>query len=342
MFSQYASTIYKLGEAIHGSEQERKVLEFIESVVPSGRRLPVSTKRWEFSSKVIIEGREVNATVMPYSKGRAKGRIGREIASFRFPDHPFKVKDLYNVAKENGAEAVIFYDEGKTRRISVPGDIPAISLPFKPQGEAEIDVNSSLNDSTSFIYEVTFEGKEEEYVAVSAHYDHWLSGFHDNIFSVSTLLSFRPTTGKRGVKLIFFPSEEGPRCCTGSTQYDVRNISSAVVLDSLYPSRMVFSSPPEMWDLAMNSSIKVKRIEMPTPFSDGWTFLSKGVPSITLYNDDMIPVYHSDADLPLPEDELYSSMVSEELNRIVSALEKDLKMERRFVPDYVNLTSQFA
>ncbi|BBG22961.1 hypothetical protein IC006_0245 [Sulfuracidifex tepidarius] len=343
MFSKYASSIYGIGEAIHGSEQERKVLEFIESVIPSGKRLPISTKKWEFSSNVVIGGKEVKATVMPYSKGSAKGRIGREIASFRFPDHPFKVKDLYNVAKENGAEAVIFYEEGRTRRIGVPGDIPVISLPFKPQGDIEIDVKSSLTDITSFIYEVSFEGEEDEYVVVSAHYDHWLSGFHDNIFSVSTLLSIQPKAGKRGVKLVFFPSEEGPRCCTGSFQYDVRKVSSAVVLDSLYPMRVVFSSPPEMWDLAMSSSIKVKRIEMPTPFSDGWTFLSKGVPSVTLYNDDMIPVYHSDADLPLPEDDMYFSMVSKELNRIISILvQKDVKVESRFLPDYVNLTSQLG
>ncbi len=341
MFMEYAKELLSLGEAIHGSTKEREVLEFIKSKRPGGKEIPVNTKEWRFKSRVVLNGVDVRATVMPYSKGVTKGRIGREIMLFRFPDHPFKVKDLYQVAKENGAEAVVFYESGKTRRIGVPGEIPAISLPFKPEGEMEIEVDSTLVDSTSYAYELTYGGGDE-YVAVSAHYDHWLTGFHDNIASVALLLSLSPPKGKRGVKLIFFPSEEGPRCCTGSMSYRVEDVSSALVLDALYPDRVVFSSPPELWGLYTVLKTKVKRVEMPTPFSDGWSFLFKGVPSITLYNDDMINVYHSDADLPVQGDEDYFSSVKDDITSILRYLtDNDVKIQRPLAPDFVNLTSQF-
>ncbi|MUN29672.1 M28 family peptidase [Sulfuracidifex metallicus] len=340
-----AMELLKIGEAIHGSQKEKEVLNFIKHHA-KGREIHVNTKEWIYSCKVTLNGRDVGATLMPYSKGSVKGKIGGNIHAFRFPDHPFKIKDLYAVAKDNGADAVIFYEEGKTRRIGISGDLPALSMSFRPEGEIEIDAQSSFKDSQSTIYEVTLQ-EGDEYVVVSAHYDHWLTGFHDNLFSVAVLLSLKKNLssikGKRGLKLVFFPSEEGPRCCTGSLQYDVGNVSSAIVLDSLFPKRVVFSSVPELWSLSFESEIPLKRIEMPTPFSDGWSFISRGVPAITLYNDDMIPLYHSDADLPVQGDQEYFDLVVKEVTRLVKHLiNYDVKMENKLIPDYVNLTSQFA
>ena len=50
-----------------------------------------------------------------------------------FPDHPFKVKDHYRIALDQGFEALLLYED-KARRVAVPDPkIPAISLPFKPE-----------------------------------------------------------------------------------------------------------------------------------------------------------------------------------------------------------------
>lgn len=69
-----------------------------------------------------------------------------------------------------------------------------------------------------------------------------------------------------GLKVVFFSSEEGPKCCTGSLQYPKDDVFAAIIFDALYPSRVVYSSTPDLWDFA--GLFPLKRIEMPTPFSD--------------------------------------------------------------------------
>ncbi|BDC17302.1 Zn-dependent exopeptidase M28 [Acidianus sp. HS-5] len=346
-----STELMELGETIHGSQKEKEILEYLENSLKfQSRRVEVNTKEWVFNYSVRIGGKEVNSSLAPYTKGHAKGKVGREILAFPFPDHPFKVKDFYTYAIQQGAEGIIFYEEGKTRRIIMPDSkIPVVFLPFKPEGEVEINAESYLKDTTSYNLEFTVN-EGEDYILLGAHVDHWLSGFHDNLFSIDVAINSLQELKSHGLKLVFFSSEEGPRCCTGSMQYPKDGVFSAVIFDALYPSRVVYSSTPDLWDFA--GLFPLKRIEMPTPFSDSFSFIQKGIPSLVLYNDDLIPYYHSNVDLPDQRDEEYLRMLTASVKSLLSALDKlsrkdlDEKMmkfgKRKFSVDYVNLTTSFT
>jgi Predicted aminopeptidase, Iap family len=344
--------LLKLGEAIHGSEKEKEILSILEKRLKNdNKRIEVKTKEWVINNfSVKLNGKEVTSSLAPYTKGYVKGKVGREILAFPFPDHPFKVKDFYSYALSQGAEGMIFYEEGKIRRIITPDvKIPVIFLPFKPEGYVEIEAESFLRDSTSYNLEFTIK-EGDDYILLGAHVDHWLSGFHDNLFSIDVVLNSLTEVKNHGLKVVFFSSEEGPKCCTGSLQHPKDDIFTAIILDALYPSRVVYSSTPDLWDFA--GLFPLKRIEMPTPFSDHFSFVQKGIPSLVLYNDDLIPYYHSDKDLPNSRDEKFLTEISESVKLLLHELDKlsmkDLNErmskfgERKFVVDYVNLTTSFA
>ena len=338
----------ELGEIVHGSEKEREAIRVLREKFEGfeTKLHTVTTKEWVIRhQRVLINGKEVGRfAVMPYTKGSAKGKVGREVLALPFPDHPFKVKDYYRIALDQGYEALLLYED-KARRIAVPDPkIPAVSLPFKPEkgDEVEVEVESELRDSTSYNLEVILrDGKE--FFLVGAHVDHWLSGYHDNLLAVNSLLNFDVELRNHGLKLAFFSSEEGPRCCTGSMQFPKQGIAFMVSLDALYPDRVVFSTIPELWWLSKH--FRLKRVEMPSPFSDSFPFLLSGVPSVLLYNDDLIPFYHSDADLPDRRDGEFAEGVRGGLKAMLMELDekgvKDLRWTR-VMPDYVNLTTQFS
>ncbi|WP_069283534.1 MULTISPECIES: M28 family peptidase [Sulfolobaceae] len=359
---ELTSKIYRLGEIIHGSEKEKKALKMIKDSLEfdegiSIRQLPVNTKEWAIKfQKLLINNKEVeDFTLFPYSRGSVKGRVGSNILQFSFPNHPFKVKDLYKVAIEQGAEALIFYENSLKRRITL-GDvnIPILMIPQKLEKGTviEIEAESELKDTISYNLEVELREGKDDYILIGAHIDHWLTGYHDNLFSVDTLLSLiyskEIMVRNHGMKVVFFSSEEGPRCCAGSFQYPKDGVSIAIVLDALFPNRVVFSAIPSLWDFS--KYFKLKRIEMPTPFSDHFSFIQHGIPAVVLYNDDLIPYYHSDRDVEFNEDEQYKLSIIGSLRKMLEEVDKhsvdELRLNKfgtnKILPDYVNLTSMFG
>jgi len=259
------------------------------------------------------------------------------------------------VAIEQGAEALIFYENSSKRRIAL-GDIsiPVLMVPQKLEKGTiiEVEAESELKDTVSYNLEVELREGRDDYIVIGAHIDHWLTGYHDNLFSVDILLSLicneEVMVKNHGMKVVFFSSEEGPRCCTGSFQYPKDNVSIAIVLDALFPNRVVFSATPSLWEFS--KYFKLKRIEMPTPFSDHFSFIQHGVPAIVLYNDDLIPYYHSDRDVEFNEDEQYKLSIINGLRKMIEEVDKytaeGLKLNKfgtnSILPDYVNLTSMFG
>ncbi|EHP68080.1 MAG: M28 family peptidase [Metallosphaera yellowstonensis] len=359
---RFAMELMKYGEAVHGGPVERTLLEMIAQKFPEHRRVPVNTKFWEVNfSDVFINGERVEHTLMPYTKGCVKGKLGREIMKVKMPEHPFLIKRI----DPKGYEGVLFFEEGKLRRITLPeGFPPSAFVSREPEDDAYVEVcgEGRLIDSNSFNVEVTVR-EGDSYVIVGAHVDHWLTGFHDNLLSVGLLVSLVEELNrmelKRGVKLLFLSSEEGPRCCTGSQQYDERNLHAFISVDAIYPSREVLSATPDLWFLSRQ--FVTKRVEMPTPFSDHFPFVLKGHPGMAIYNDDMTSVYHSNRDLPVSDDEAYVERLrSSLLNAIRELSEKSREELDRFfmeyargagyiggerrgaiVPDYDSLSSKF-
>ncbi|MFP3064737.1 MAG: M28 family peptidase [Sulfolobus sp.] len=316
--------IFSLGEVIHGSKKEKEVLRLIENSLPlKARKVEITTREWmikNFSFK--INGKEVKASLLPYTNGYVKGRVGKDVKVLEMPDHPFKINSMYEEFSKSFS-AIIFYDNGKLRRISVRGEKPALFSSILPkEGDlVEIEAESELISTTSYNYEFELQ-PGESYIVLGAHVDHWLTGYHDNIFSIELLFSMiKELKGLRhGVKLVFFSSEEGPRCCTGSYQHDKRDTFIMISLDALYPNRVVFSSTPDLWKFS--KYFNLKRVEMPTPYSDHFPYVVEGYPALVLYNDDLIPFYHSDADLPVEGDLEYLQNLQTSLLRFIKEVDK--------------------
>ncbi|BCU71228.1 Zn-dependent exopeptidase M28 [Stygiolobus caldivivus] len=322
--------IFELGEAIHGSQKEKTILnlikEYLSTRYTNYKEYQIKTKEWrieEFSFRV--NGSEVRASLLPYTSGYVKGEVGKEIAFSTMPEHPFLVSSVHE-ENSKSYQASVFYDQGKLRRIGVKGEKPALfsSVPLKQGDKVEIYAEGSLIETTSYNLEFTLQ-EGEDYVIIGAHVDHWLSGYHDNIFSIDFLSSLNFPNLKHGLKLIFFSSEEGPRCCNGSFQHPKDDVFIMISLDALFPNRVVFSATPDLWELSR--FFNVKRIEMPTPFSDHFPYVIEGFPAMVLYNDDLIPWYHSDMDLPVEQDILFSKELEKSFLKFLQALDKMSKSE---------------
>ncbi|ABP95551.1 MULTISPECIES: M28 family peptidase [Metallosphaera] len=309
---ELARQLFNLGEAIHGGPEELKILEKLEELFPDYESIPVNTKFWDVRfSEILANGQNIPSVAMPYTSGCVKGRVGREIGLFPMPSHPFDLKNL----PLSQYEGVIIVEEGKLRRITLPqGSPPTFFASRNVDGYVELCSDTRLVEANSRNLEITLR-EGDSYILLGAHVDHWLSGFHDNILSVQLLVDMKKdlerSNLRHGVKLVFFSSEEGPRCCTGSSQFPVKDAFAVISLDAIYPSRVVFSGTPDLWFLSKH--FPLKRVEMPTPFSDHYPFVQRGIPGLVLYNDDMTTVYHSDADVPTPLDPQYLEVLRKSL-----------------------------
>jgi len=113
-------------------------------------------------------------------------------------------------------KAVLIYDSGKLRRIAVGEGKPSafVRERVREGDKVEIEADAYLKDTESYNLEVTVQ-EGEGYIVLGAHVDHWLSGYHDNLFSVEILLDLldqlKRLNLKRGLKVVFFSSEEGPQ-----------------------------------------------------------------------------------------------------------------------------------
>ncbi|MBB5254558.1 M28 family peptidase [Sulfurisphaera ohwakuensis] len=317
---------FPLGEIIHGSDKEKFILSELKEKF-GGSLHTIKTKEWVIENfELYVNGKKVNGSLLPYTSGYVKGKVGKEIRYYEMPPHPFMVKDLYDKAVAEGYKGVIFFDQGKLRRISVGSKIPAVfsEVPLKDGDEVEIYSKSYLRENESYNLEVeAIPG--EDYIVIGAHVDHWLSGYHDNLFSLDIIEGLKVELKHHGLKFLFFSSEEGPRCCNGSFQHKKDNTFIMISLDALFPNRVVFSATPDLFQFSQ--FFNVKRIEMPTPFSDHFSYVLEGYPAMVLYNDDLIPWYHSDKDLPLNEDKVYLKEIIQGLRKMLEKTDNVTKEE---------------
>jgi len=343
----FAEDLMKLGEAIHGGNIEKKILEIIEGNLDNFRKNVVRTKFWKIEREdVYVNNKRIEASLLPYTSGCIKGKIGREITIIDMPSHPFSLS-------QPETEGLLVVDN-KLRRISLSKNKPvSFFIKNKMEGYVEMCGEGKLEDATSYNLE-TIRKDGNDFIVIGAHVDHWLSGFHDNLFSIALALSLRPNLKNHGFKLVFFSSEEGPKCCTGSLQQPKDKTFVMISLDALFPNRVVFSATPDLWEFS--KFFRLKRIEMPSPFSDHFPYVAEGYPGMVLYNDDLIPFYHSDQDLPIKEDLSYFNYMKTSLERMIESIdEKNSEyLDNQFykysktkirkgsiIPDYRNLTSRF-
>ncbi|MEZ0289609.1 MAG: M28 family peptidase [Sulfolobales archaeon] len=206
--------------------------------------------------------------------------------------------------------------------------------------EIDLVLRSKLRSSTGFNVEVIKEHRDQE-IIVSAHHDAWLSGFRDNGIGVLTLIRLSEVIGRRSfaknsVRIVSLTAEEygdpsnstwywayGSRVYvnTLSDEYIERRKILGLVLDLAYrePLKISYTSPDIAFNLKHHMSIESQIDDYGHVYMDTISFVSKGVPTLTLHNftSDVYSIYHTDLDLPFAMWRGFIERLSLDLARII-------------------------
>ncbi|RLF15723.1 MAG: hypothetical protein DRJ97_03020 [Thermoprotei archaeon] len=254
-------------------------------------------------------------------------------------------KEQCLAAAEAGASACIFIDpylDDGSRRIVVtgaegygfgrgaPSPIPCASVTrrlgallrklaeegVKVRVEVEAEV---FHGASARVLEATLEGSVDEEVLVTAHHDHWLTGFSDNCLGVAFLLELArllPRSPRRRVRLISFGAEEQGSLgfsswywIHGSRSYvehrarrgDLERVEAVLNVDVLArPPLTVGASDFNLQSLLTRAAEAyglTPNVELDNPYCDSYSFTMAGLPACTLHSfDQCIPFYHSTKD----------------------------------------------
>ena len=275
-------------DVLAGSEGERRYIDDLEGWFTSYRDVEVERHElevllWE-GIDCYIGSRLGGFGCVPippsrssYVRGVLTSNIedcGGRILIYSTTDNPDNVWNIYNLARERGAQAVVFYDyyPGRSRKIVVTGvwgysfsegsnvDIPAVHVRLEDGarlrrlvGESvELYVESSSRLSRGVSLKASIYGREDRSIAVVGHHDRWFDGFRDNQISIEIMKTLtrrvlgRSTKPRYSLELISFTAEEfgDPRLASwywgyGSRRYvEAGGISDetlyAVVLDTVF------------------------------------------------------------------------------------------------------------
>ena len=237
-------------DAVSGSDLEHRVVDDLVAFFEGYSDFDVE----RFSHDVLLwEDRYCSLdgfrciSLPPVGSSSVRGRLvdrleesSGNILIYSTTDNPDNVWNIYNLALESGAEAVVFYDyyPGRVRRIVVTGvwgysyhdrsniSIPAIHIRLedgvrllrrKLGSVVEIDVDARLSRSTGYTVRARYSGREDLSIAVAGHHDRWFNGFRDNQISLEVLksiasklykLSRSGKTPRYSIDLISFSAEE--------------------------------------------------------------------------------------------------------------------------------------
>ncbi|MEM1982831.1 MAG: M28 family peptidase [Sulfolobales archaeon] len=272
-------------------------------------------------------------------------------------DFPDNVWVIYNLAVELGANAVIFYDAfpNRYRRIVVTGvwsyslnrgdfpPIPAVHLRLEDGIKLRKLIGTHINLrcvtetklSTGYNVEAFIGGRKENEVLITAHHDRWLSGFRDNLVGLYTLVklvhrALNHQTPRYTIRLASFTAEEfgNPNLSPWYWSYGSREYARTSKLDDIEfvvnldtackePVR-VNATGPEIGEYFIKYSTMNYLYEgFDHPYTDGLTFSSRGIPTVTLQNlRDIDEIYHTDLDTFFNVDEFTESIIKWILNAV--------------------------
>ncbi|MFB0523045.1 MAG: M20/M25/M40 family metallo-hydrolase, partial [Candidatus Bathyarchaeia archaeon] len=279
--------------------------------------------------------------------------------------------------------ATFFSEHTAFRKDAFPSAlIPAVSIPYKEAQQlrdkmrkqkvrirlkniVEIEENGI---SCNVIGDLVGVEYPEEVVTITAHHDSWFEGANDNASGVALVLetarllkkSYKP---KRTLRFISFGAEESGsenffEWAVGSFHYvnkqggEIKNIVANVNLDApCYGDMVAVRATPEMTtfvkeiirDLDLETIFKV--LDMPTSWTDHWSFVMAGVPSVnfgsysrTAYEK----IYHTNYDVPLNVSYLLIAPVSEVLLALVKGLDSAEVLPYDFIPTAERLERELA
>ncbi len=255
------------------------------------------------------------------------------------PDDAYFV--VYRLSKL-GVRAIVFYDElpGRYRRIVVTGVrgfpygygapplVPVVSIRKedflrirKTVGRLRVYVKTRVShNSTGYNVVAVYNGRSCEEIHVTAHHDHWFTGYSDDLLGVEVVTRLAKELSSREHRytyyLISFTAEEsgalgfsGWYWIWGSRVYlrerllrnNIDNIVLDINIDSVFTKPLRISLNPLLYKLGLEISretgIPVDRIEMDKPLFDSFSYTLNGILSLTLHTHQELRFnYHTNLD----------------------------------------------
>ena len=330
MIVETIKELSKYGEVLPGSRKERQVTEKVRELLEEGSDevtvIPTTVLAWEEKEVKVDCG--VKAVALPYSKsGEGKIKVVRVRSLFDIPK-------AYMEAVREGAEIVAFTLNDRTLRRFVvkfgallqyrgaEPPVPALFMGEDPGTECYGYVKTDLREGTGYTIEATRNGKSDEFVVVSAHHDHFMSGEHDDLAGVALLRFIK--SKERTLKLVSFTAEEmGCSYDTLSWGCGARSYVNGLkeypyfIIDIDFPdeSSVLFVSPG-LENVANTTKLKVEL--RPQAYTNSYAFLRKGIPTLTLSPLQERPYYHSNLDIVDPREEDYLNFFASEIEKIAN------------------------
>lgn len=293
-----------------------------------------------------------------------------KIVVIPYPPDPDDAKFVLLKLYSAGASAVIFYDTlpGRYRRIVVTGvegypynygappPIPAIcitkedylKLYMRRIREARVYVETSIEHGAhGYNVVAVYNGSSEHEIVVSAHHDHWFTGFSDDLLGLEVLVRLADKLEGMGrrytVVLVSFTAEEsgapgysGWYWIWGSRRYlenrlvkgDIDYILLDINVDALFTRNVRVAYNPFLHSLVKRlvdrGFVASDSLEIENPYFDSFSFTLYGIPSLTLHTFNELRVnYHTnlddgrenDPDLDIYTTELVYELIRELSNR---------------------------
>ncbi|BDC19324.1 M28 family peptidase [Acidianus sp. HS-5] len=334
MIVERVKELSSLGEIFAGDKKEDKMVNRIRKLFDKcdeTRVIPIPVLNYSESHEIIGKSKIESAEYLPYSPNiDIEGKLVDSTEECKDSILRVKINNLFEIprsyikAVENNCLAVVFFTDKRSKFViksdpllnlfpTAPPKIPGIIIPKSEEDRIEsklsIKANVSIRESAGYILECIKNSKYEKKIYITAHHDHWFKGEHDNLLSVSMLPELN--SEKYELHLVSFTAEEAGALgyqsfswSYGSRKYfEVQNKNMDILLninlDNIDPCNLkikAISSMPSIFEKYFNNIHYEPEI-----YSDGYTFIKNGIPSITF--EGYYKGYHSTNDEVNPAEE---------------------------------------
>jgi len=361
-----AKSFAGIGETTAGSPQEKRLASMIVGLVEELsddvklEEVPVSYWREEYCF-VECEGYVAPCAVQPPTVGEVDiefevGKKSADVVIVDAPSHPDEFSDIYPKHVCRDEKLLLVYREPKPirRRIVVLCDSipkygvapmpPSIAVDaYIPQSCRKVRVLAKASISAGVGFNVIADSYGSGVlVYATAHHDHWLSGFSDNLIGLALAYAFyKHLANKYGkkvhVRFASFTAEEGFSYpispfywLIGSRIHVLKNSEELLSRRVVNVNFDVIVSADKVRISTNDPLIKLEavnagaNVEPDSDLFDSYSFSSIGIPSVTVhtFREAVVRgVYHSDIDA--------SGVVD------ISTLEESLKIADAVVKSYL-------
>jgi len=338
-----AKSFAEIGEVTAGSPQEKRLVNMIAGLVEELsddvklEEVPVTYWREDYCF-VECEGYVMPCAVQPPTVGEVDiefevEKKSADVVIVDAPNHPDEFSDTYPKYVCRDGKLLLVYREPKPirRRIVVLCDSipkygvapmsPSIAVDaYIPQSCRKVRISAKASIGVGVGFNVIADSYGSgDLVYVTAHHDHWLSGFSDNLIGLALAYVFyKHLANKYGkrihVRFISFTAEEGFShpispfyWLVGSRIHVLKNSEELLSRRAMNVNFDVIVSADKVRISTNDPLIKLEAMnaganaEPDSDLFDSYSFSSIGIPSVTIhtFREAVVRgVYHSDIDAP--------------------------------------------